>query len=172
MAEMFGTMFSAMAGNPVNLLARPVAAPNASFMSGVTSAVGGLAGLFKAKYENTAAQFEAAQIEGEAAQEELAGRQQVISMLGRLNSDLASINAAGFASGLRGGGSIATAKAEADKIAMDNIDIGRSNTKLKANQLRGQAAQVRISGKMAKAGALVDVGMAGLENFSRQVRRG
>ena len=89
-----------------------------------------------------------------------------------MNDDMAKIAVAGFASGLGGEGSIATAQAEARKVGESNIAITRENAQLSAQSRRASARSIRSGAGTTLAGGFMRAAAGGLNLFDRRAARG
>lgn len=177
MSDFFNGMMANMQANqPVDILNQgagaPVATAQPSFMTGLTSVVGGLSSIYRGKIEASGLRADAANMEGEASQDELAGQQEVVMALSRMNKDLASITVAGAASGIGSSGSLIASQNEALEIGERNIATAKSNTRLKSGAKRANARQLSADADIAKKGGLMDAGFGFLRNFQRVARRG
>lgn len=175
MSEFMESMATAMQINqPVGIgeFAAPVPQRNTSFMTGLTSVVGGLASFMRGDIEGRALGREADQLEGEASQDELAGQDDVIKALTAMNENLASVTASGAASGIGTGGSLFATQERVIETGETNIEKINLNTRLKAQAKRGTAEQKRSDSGLARLSGLQDASFGVLNEFNRRQRRG
>lgn len=134
--------------------------------------VGGLSSIAAGRQQAAAAESQAQAEEMSATQETINGRNDALTALRRLNSDLSSITVAGYASGLDSSGSVQSAKDQAALIGNENMNMSRDNAAYAAAQRRQQAQQFRNEGRAAKTQGIMGAVSGGLNLFARRNARG
>ena len=112
-------------------------------LAGVSGIASGLASIARGNAEASSLIGQAEFEEFNAKQELLKGRSHALTAMRAANDAVASVQVAGFASGLTGAGSVATAKREAFEEGDFQVDMARSNAAIEAGIRRGTAASLR-----------------------------
>jgi hypothetical protein len=179
MAELFTTLIAGLGGGGSAAAAGGAAAGAAttgfsltSLLSTGATVVGGLASMAAGRQQQSALNAQAGQEEIKAVQEEINGRQEALTAMRKLNSDLSNVLVAGYGSGLSPTGSIEAAQNEALQTGEANITMARNNARFASAARRGQAQQLRIEGRGAKNQGLFSAISGGLSLGSRRDQRG
>lgn len=136
--------------------------------AGANTIIGGLAALSRGSLDKKNSELEAMQLENEATQEELSGRNDVLSIARQLNDDLAQIN-------LAGGGSGASHQAfsnEAVNVANENKINSKFGSRLKVAALKSNASSARNEGRLSKIASVAQANYIVDGHFERVRRRG
>jgi len=137
-----------------------------------STVVGGLASIASGNQKKAALNQQAFDEDTKAVQETITGRQDALAAMQKLNTDMAKITVAGFASGLQGDGSIQAAQNEAARVGEANINTARNNSAYLAAARRGQAKQIRVEAKAAGTEGILGAVQGGLSLLSRRTARG
>jgi len=180
MATMFATMLTTLGAPAAGAAATAGtaaagAAATSGILSGISTAitvVGGLTSIIGGAQESRALESQAEDEELKASQETIQGKQDVLASLQALNSDMAKIAVAGFASGIGSEGSTQAAQDEAGKIADANISMSRENAKFRSAGRRQQAGQLRQEGRAAVGKGVFGAIKGGLSLWEKRLKRG
>lgn len=134
--------------------------------------VGGLASMASGSAQKSALDLQAKDEETKAVQETINGRQDALTAMRKLNTDLANIVVAGYGSGLTPEGSVGAAQDQALATGEANINMARNNAAYASAARRGQAQQLRNEGRAAKSQGIYGAIQGGLSLFSRRTARG
>jgi hypothetical protein len=141
-------------------------------LSTAMTVVGGLASIMSGAQAKSAAYQQAVDEETRATQETIQGRQDALQAMRALNSDMAQIAVAGYASGIGGEGSVAAAQDEARKVGDQNINMARDNAGFQSAARRGQARQLRTQGRGEFTSGIFGAVKGGLSLLQRREARG
>lgn len=137
-----------------------------------SSVVSGLAAIGQGFSQSASLETKANYEDFNSRQQLLQGQQDAIQQIEQLNSDLSSMTVAGFASGLRPGGSVATVKKAAIDDVEYNIKTTRSNAKIKSKITQGNADSLRQDATSARTGSLFEAAGKLTEGALKVTRRG
>lgn len=143
-----------------------------STLSTALTVVGGLSSIMSGMQQQSALNQQAVDEETRATQETINGRQDALKSLKALNDDMAAIAVAGYASGVGGEGSVMAAQNEARKVGDQNMNMARNNAAIQSAARRGNAGQLRKSGRSSFTNGLFGAIRGGLNQYSRIVARG
>lgn len=168
-----GTAAGAAAGTAAGAAATGGAFSSLATIASIGSTVvGGLASIASGKQQEAALKSQAFDEETKAVQETINGRQEALTAMRKLNTDLSNVVVAGYGSGLEATGSIEAAQNEAARVGEANINMARNNASYASAARRGQAQQLRNEGRGARAQGLFGAIQGGLSLFSRRTARG
>lgn len=182
MAELFATLAATLGGGGAAAGGAAAAAGTAgaaasgfslaSIASFGATVAGGLASLSASGMKASALEAQGADEDMKAVQESINGRQDALTAMRKLNSDLASVVVAGYGSGLTPEGSIAAAQDEAIATGEANINMARENASFASASRRQQGYQLRREAQGERSGGLFSLVTAGLSYAGRAKARG
>jgi len=136
------------------------------------SVFSGLASIAAGNQQASGLKAQQQDMDMQAKQELLSGREDALKALKSLNQTLASQTVAGYASGVTGVGSASVAKDQAIREGEYQISIARDNAEMRSASRRSQARQYGIESSQARTGGFMDAGTAGANLFQRTYARG